>query len=55
MEGPKDEGGFEWHKRGDELQYIVAREGDHLQYPFQCDLCVFHTLRGGDPGQNPSD
>jgi len=51
----KDEGGFEWCKRGDELRYLVARDGDHLQCPFQCDLCVFRTLRGEDPGRNPSD
>jgi hypothetical protein len=55
VEVRKDEGGFEWCKHGDELRYIVAREGDHLQCPFQCDLCVFRTLRGEDPGRNPSD
>lgn len=51
----KDEGGFEWCKRGDELRYLVARDGDHLQCPFQCDLCVFRTLRGSDPARCPSD
>ena len=51
----KDEGGFEWCKRGDELHFLVARDGDHLQCPFQCDLCIFHTLRGEDPGRNTSD
>ena len=55
MEGPKDEGGFEWRKRGDELRYLVAKDGDHLQSPFQCDLCIFRTLRGGDPGSTPAD
>ena len=51
----RDEGGFEWSKRGDELRYLVARDGDHLQCPFQCDLCVFRTLRGEEPGQGASD
>ena len=50
-----DEGGFEWCKRGDELRYLVARNGDHLQCPFQCDLCVFRSLRGSDPTRSPSD
>ena len=52
---PRDEGGFVWHKRGDELRYIVARSGDHLLCPFQCDLCVFRTLKGTDPTRRPSD
>jgi hypothetical protein len=55
VEGPKDEGGFEWCKRGYELRYLVARDGDHLQCPFQCDLCVFRTLRGSDKGSTPAD
>jgi hypothetical protein len=45
LEGPKDEVAFEWCKRDDELHYIMAKEGDQLQCPFLCDLCVFHTLR----------
>ena len=44
-----------WQKRGDELRHLVARSGDHLQCPFQCDLCVFRTLRGADPGRTPTD
>jgi hypothetical protein len=56
VEEPQDEGGFVWNKRGDELRYLVARSGDHLQCPFQCDLCIFRTLKGEDSvGRRISD
>jgi hypothetical protein len=31
------------------LKYYVARRGDHLMTPFECDVCIFCklTLRNG--------
>ena len=55
VDEPRDKGGFVWHKRGDELRYLVARSGDHLQCPFQCDLCIFRTLKGMEPGRQLAD
>ncbi len=28
--------------------YKHARDGDHLMVPFECDLCIFRKLRGGN-------
>lgn len=28
-----------------------ARPGDHLMCPFQCDLCQFRNVQGGDPAE----
>lgn len=53
--------GFEDDKDGDRLQhawgkrqvsasaYHVARDGDHLMVPFECDVCIFWKLRGSGP------
>ena len=30
-------------------EYLVARDGDHLITPFECDLCVFVKLKGRYP------
>ena len=27
-------------------EYSVARDGDHLVTPFECDLCIFIKLKG---------
>jgi hypothetical protein len=36
--------------------YLVARDGDHLMVPFECDLCVFRKLRHHTPTPaNPVD
>jgi hypothetical protein len=29
--------------------YLVARNGDHLMVPFECDLCIFRKLRHRTP------
>jgi hypothetical protein len=31
---------------GEEADFLVAREGNHLFCPFECDECCFHRLRG---------
>lgn len=33
----------------DETRFLVARNGDHLVTPFQCDLCHFRNLQKRDP------
>ena len=42
-------------KRGDRKEYKYARNGDTLQVPFECDLCVFRKLKGTDPGGGEAD
>lgn len=44
-----DEDGFDWRPSSDLSRYRVARAGDHLVTPFQCDLCWFRNLQGRDP------
>jgi hypothetical protein len=41
-----DSDGTELTAPGEELDFLVAREGDHLFCPFECDMCSFHRLRG---------
>ena len=38
-----------WRKQWDESKYLVARNGDHLMTPFECDRCVFVKLKGRLP------
>jgi hypothetical protein len=52
---PRDEGDFVWHKREDDLHYLVAGSAEHLQCPFQCSLCIFRTLKGMEPGRQLAD
>ena len=43
-------------KQRDVKDFLVARDGDHLMVPFECDLCVFRKLRGISPTpSNPVD
>jgi hypothetical protein len=36
--------------------FLVARDGDHLLVPFECDLCIFQKLQGRNPVlTNPQD
>ena len=37
------------HKKACEDEFEVARPGDHLLTPFQCDTCVFRRLHQRDP------
>jgi hypothetical protein len=45
-----DESGIDWdHHDKDKERHLVARAGDHLVTPFQCDLCVFRNLKHWNP------
>ena len=44
-----DEDGFENLAEGDERRFRVARDGDFLPTPFQCDICHFRNIQGRDP------
>jgi len=47
---PSDEAGYEWLiKDSDASRFKVARNGDHLITPFQCDWCLFRLLTGRIP------
>lgn len=43
-----------WGKRQVSItSFLVARDGDHLMVPFECDTCIFWKLRNVAP--NPID
>jgi hypothetical protein len=44
-----DEDGFDWRPPESLSRFRVARDGDHLLTPFQCDLCCFRNLQKRDP------
>jgi len=53
---PTDESGFEWRPKEDTHRFCVARAGDHLLVPFQCDLCSFRNLTLRNPDSDrPQD
>jgi hypothetical protein len=52
---PEDEDGFTWIKKGDEKRFKVARNGDNLLTPFQCELCVFRNLHLREPARTQTD
>jgi hypothetical protein len=33
----------------DKLRFALARPGDHLFCPFQCELCYFRSIQGRSP------
>lgn len=45
---PEDEDGHVTLKEQDRLRFQVARNGDHLLCPFQCDTCHFRNIQGRD-------
>ena len=45
----EDDEGIAWKRKKDDRRFLVARNGDHVSTPFQCDLCIFRLLRGEDP------
>jgi len=49
---PEDEDGFVTLKSQDKLRFLVARKGDHLTCPFQCDLCHFRNIQKRNPIHN---
>jgi hypothetical protein len=50
---PQDEEGeFMIHDTEEEVRFLVARDGDNLVTPFQCDTCNFVNLMGRKPLHN---
>lgn len=43
---PENDQGQVWKKKSDENHFDVARHGDTLFAPFQCDFCWFINLKG---------
>jgi hypothetical protein len=46
---PTDEEGFDWRPQDELARHRVARDGDNLLTPFQCDLCSFRNLQQRNP------
>jgi hypothetical protein len=46
---PVDDEGVVWKRRKEVDRFTVARNGDHVVCPFQCDLCIFRLLKKRDP------
>jgi hypothetical protein len=44
-----DEDGVDITAPGDEKRFKVARAGDHLMTPFQCELCHYHNIYNSEP------
>jgi hypothetical protein len=44
-----DEDGVDITAPGDETRFKIARAGDHLMTPFQCELCHFHNIFKREP------
>jgi hypothetical protein len=44
-----DDDGVEMERAGDESRFLVARPGDNLLTPFQCDVCHFRNIMKRDP------
>lgn len=49
----KDDDGDELRAPGEEDDFLVARAGDHLVCPFECDYCSFFRIKGHIP--NPDN
>jgi hypothetical protein len=39
----------------DQERFKLARDGDHLMCPFQCDGCHFQNLKKRAPGASDTD
>jgi hypothetical protein len=44
-----DQDGVDITAPGDENRFKVARTGDYLMTPFQCEICHFHNINKWDP------
>jgi hypothetical protein len=44
-----DEDGVDITPDHEKSRYLVARAGDHLMTPFQCELCHYRNIYGNDP------
>ena len=45
----QEEDGFDLTSEENKLSHLVARNGDQLMFPFQCDLCYFRNIGRIDP------
>ena len=52
---PQNDMGTLWISEGDEERFLVARSGDFLHFPFQCDLCWFRNLKYRSPRNYSAD
>lgn len=53
---PVDEARFDWRSQDDQLYcFCIARDGDHLVTPFQCNLCTFQNLAHCNPSGSAQD
>ena len=53
---PENDEGGKWEKKRDEGRFLVARNGDMMSSPFQCDCCWFVNLSKREPnGASESD
>jgi len=51
-----DLSGLDTERETDNDRFKMGRDGDQYLVPFQCDLCLFRTLKGRDPvGGNDRD
>ena len=41
-------------KVGDPRDFLRARDGEHLMTPFECDMCIFRSLRKVEPSPDNS-
>ena len=46
---PENDEGGKWVKKKDEERFLVARNGDMISAPFQCDCCWFVNLSKREP------
>lgn len=46
---PEDDEGVVWKRKKETERFTVARNGDHVVCPFQCDQCIFRLLRKREP------
>jgi hypothetical protein len=47
-----DEDGELLVEEDEDERFKIARAGDHLMIPFQCELCNFRNILGQDPDQS---
>ena len=49
---PENDAGLVWKKRSNEGRFMMARDGDMLVSPFQCDICWFRNFTLRDPKED---
>ena len=49
---PENDAGLVWKKRNNEGRFVMARDGDMLVSPFQCDICWFRNLTLRSPKED---